>query len=59
MVDLRDGQAAEHGTLLQMMGLHAVHDVVEEADGVEDVLALVQHDALGADAHGGIGDLGA
>ena len=42
-----------------MMGLHAVQDVIEEADGVEDVLALVQHDALGADAHGGIGDLGA
>jgi hypothetical protein len=41
------------------MGLHAVEDVIEEADGVKDMLALVQHYALGAGAHGGIGDLGA
>ena len=33
-----------------MMGLHAVQAVMEEAYSVEDVLALVQHDALGADA---------
>ena len=41
-----------------MMGLHAVQAVMEEAYSVEDVLALVQHDALGADARGSIGDLG-
>jgi len=45
--------------LLRMMGLHLVQDVIEEADSVDDVLALVQHHALGPHSHGGIGNLGA
>jgi hypothetical protein len=42
-----------------MMGLHAVQAVIAEACSGEDLLALVQYDALGAEARGSIGDLGA
>ena len=48
-------RTAKHGAFLQMMGLHPVQDMVKEPNGLEDVLAFVQHDALGAHAHGGIG----
>ena len=37
---------------------HAREDVVEHHDGVVDVGALVQHDALGALPHRGVADLG-
>lgn len=41
------------------MSPHAGEDVIEGADGFSDVWALVQHDALGALSHGGVGDFGA
>jgi hypothetical protein len=59
VADLRDGQAAKHGPLLQLMSLHAMQDAIEEANGVDYVLTFIQHDALGADAHGRIGDFSA
>ena len=51
-----DVELAEHGALLFLVGLHAAEDVVENAHGGDDVRALVEHDALGALAHGGVGD---
>ena len=39
------------------MGLHGVEYVIQKANGLDDMLALVQHHAFGAYAHGGIGDL--
>ncbi len=51
-------QSAEQGTFFDLMILHAAEDVAENTDGIHDVGSLVEHDALGADAHGGIGHLG-
>ena len=52
-------QGPHQWALLGLMRLHASQDVVEHAHRIEDVRALVQHDALGPAAHGGVGDLGA
>ncbi len=41
------------------MGLHSLQNVIEGLHGFYDVLALVQHDALGSLATCGIGDFGA
>ena len=54
-----DVELAEHGALLFLVGLHAAKDVVENADGSNDVRALVEHDAFGALAHRGVRDFGA
>ena len=50
-------ELAQHRTLLFVVRLHAAQDVVENADGRDDIGALVEHDALGALAHRGVGDL--
>jgi hypothetical protein len=34
------------------MVLHPAQDVIERANGVEDVRTFVQHDAFGADTRG-------
>ena len=39
-----------------MVARHAAKDVVEHNDGGADVRALVQHNAFGTLAHGGVGD---
>jgi hypothetical protein len=54
-----EAEFAEHGGFLGLMCLHAAQDIVEGADGFEDMGALVEHDAFGAVAHGGVGDFGA
>ena len=54
-----DMELAKHRPLLFLMGLHAAKDVVESADGRNDVRAFVQHDALGPLAHCGVRDFGA
>ena len=41
------------------MSLHPAEDVVEDAHGVGEMRALVEHHALGPLAHRGVGDLGA
>jgi hypothetical protein len=44
--------------LLGLVRLHPGQDVVERPDRIEDMRALVQHDAFGAVAHRRIRDLG-
>ena len=51
-------QAAQARALLVLVRLHAPEDVVEHPHRLEDVRALVEHDALGALAHRRVGDLG-
>ena len=54
-----DVELAKHRPFLLLVGLHAAKDVIENADGSNDVRAFVEHDALGALAHRGIRDFGA
>jgi hypothetical protein len=52
-------EGTESGRLLRLVGFHAAEHVVENADGVQHVRPLVEHHALGALGHRGIGHLGA
>lgn len=40
-------QFSEHGQFLGLMRLHAAQNVVQSADGADDVRSLVEHDAFG------------
>jgi hypothetical protein len=44
--------------LLVLVAPRAVQDVVEDGHGVVDEGSFVEHDAFGAVAHRGVGDLG-
>ena len=46
----------QHGALFFLVRLHALENVGEHADGRDRVWAFVEHDALGALPHGGVGD---
>src|SRR5271165_5637720 len=46
----------QHGALLFLMSLHAGKDVHQNTDGDYGIGPLVQHDAFGALAHGGVGN---
>lgn len=54
-----DGEAAQHGLLFFLVQDHTLLDADQETDGVDNIGALVEHDALGASAHSGVGDFGA
>jgi len=52
-------QARQARRLLALVRSHPLQNAIENADRFADVRALVQHDALGADPHRGVRDLGA
>ena len=56
--DLPALELSEHRAFLDLMVLHPLEDVVEGFDRVAEVRPLIQHHALRAFPHRGVGDLG-
>ena len=48
---------SQHRSLLRLMTMHAAEDIVENVNRLRELQVLVEHDALGAVRHGGIGNL--
>lgn len=52
-------QFPEHGPLFGLVRMHPPQDVIQNPHGADDIGSLVEHDALGAETHRGVRDLGA
>src|SRR5687768_16050701 len=51
-------QAAQQGAFFSLVSFHALQNIIQHLNRLNNVGPLVKHDALGSLAHGGIGDFG-